>query len=294
MISPVTRPSTICRRIERRMNVHQITEPKHYVRFLEENAPEAELLFKELLIGVTSFFRDPWAFELLAKLAVLPMLEAKPENATVRIWVPGCATGEEAYSIAIVLRECMDDLQIHRNVQIFATDLDGDAIETARRGFFPSGIGSDLSAQRLGQFFDEAGRRLPAPQGTPRLVGLCTAKCHPRSAVYQAGPGLLSKYAHLLAIASSKETAQAVSLLTLRWWLFVFGYVRDNWRVQRSIRKSWIKRPRYTVATRHRPHRSFGRISHLRGARRLGRSQQSGRKRSLSSARRSATRSPRC
>ncbi len=145
--------STICRRIERRMNVHQITEPKHYLRYLREHEPEAETLFKELLIGVTSFFRDSWAFEALAKHAIAPMLSEKPEDATVRVWVPGCATGEEAYSIAIMLHECMDELKVHRNVQIFATDLDSDAIETARSGLFPRGIGTDVSAARLAEFF---------------------------------------------------------------------------------------------------------------------------------------------
>jgi two-component system, chemotaxis family, CheB/CheR fusion protein len=147
------KPSTICRRIERRMNVHQIVEPKHYLRYLDEHKLEAETLFKELLIGVTSFFRDPWTFESLAKNAIMPMLKDRDDDSPFRVWVPGCATGEEAYSIAILLRECMDELKVHLNVQIFATDLNRDAIETARSGLFPSGIGSDVSAQRLAQFF---------------------------------------------------------------------------------------------------------------------------------------------
>ncbi len=147
--------STICRRIERRMNVHQITEPKHYLRYLGEHESEAETLFKELLIGVTSFFRDSWAFESLTKLAIMPMLHEKAGDATFRVWVPGCATGEEAYSIAILLHECMNELKIHLNVQIFATDLDSDAIESARSGLFPRGIGTDVSAPRLAQFFSK-------------------------------------------------------------------------------------------------------------------------------------------
>jgi two-component system CheB/CheR fusion protein len=147
------KPSTICRRIERRMNVHHITQPKAYLRYLDEHAAEAETLFKELLIGVTSFFRDPWAFESLAKHVLLPMLREKAPDSPFRVWVPGCATGEEAYSIAMLLRECMDELKIHMHVQIFATDLDGDAIETARGGLFAAGIGSDVSDRRLGQFF---------------------------------------------------------------------------------------------------------------------------------------------
>lgn len=137
--------STTCRRIERRMNVHQINDPKQYLRFLEGHEPEADSLFKDLLIGVTSFFRDPWAFKSLQKNAIMPFLKAKSDDSSFRVWVPGCATGEEAYSIAILLRECMDKSNVHLKVQIFATDLDADAIETARSGEFSSGIAADMS-----------------------------------------------------------------------------------------------------------------------------------------------------
>ena len=149
--------STICRRIERRMSVHQLTDPKQYLRFLSEHAPEAETLFKELLIGVTSFFRDPWAFEALVKTAIIPMLHDKSADATFRVWVPGCSTGEEAYSLAILLDECLEKLQISVNIQIFATDLDSDAIEVARSGLFSGGIVNDVSAARLNRYFVKLG-----------------------------------------------------------------------------------------------------------------------------------------
>ena len=154
--------STICRRIERRLNVHQIEEPKQYLHFLEEHQPEADALFRDLLIGVTSFFRDEWAFDALSKIALIPRLREKSNDSQFRVWVPGCSTGEEAYSIAIMLRECMDQLKIHLNVQIFATDLDEHAIEAARLGLFPSGIGADVSAQRVAQFFtkEDVGYRI--------------------------------------------------------------------------------------------------------------------------------------
>ncbi len=145
--------TTICRRIERRMNVHQIVEPKQYLRFLDEHEPEAETLFKELLIGVTSFFRDTETFEAMTRHVLIPALKSKTDDATFRVWVPGCATGEEAYSIAILLRECMDSLKTHLSVQIFATDLNNDAIEAARSGLFLSGISTEVSPQRLSQFF---------------------------------------------------------------------------------------------------------------------------------------------
>ncbi len=145
--------STICRRIERRLNVHQITDPKQYIRLLDENEQEADVLFRDLLIGVTSFFRDSFAWEALAQKAIIPRLKEKNEDAPFRVWVPGCSTGEEAYSIAILLRECMDELKIHSNVQIFATDLDDRAIAAARVGLFPDSISGDISNQRLNQFF---------------------------------------------------------------------------------------------------------------------------------------------
>jgi len=145
--------TTICRRIECRMNVRQIIDPKKYLRFLAEHELEAEMLFKELLIGVTSFFRDSWAFETLTVQAIIPLLQKKTADSTFRVWVPGCSTGEEAYSIAILLRESLDKLNILLDVQIFATDLDGEAIEAARTGLFPNGVGTDVSSERLEKFF---------------------------------------------------------------------------------------------------------------------------------------------
>ncbi len=149
--------STICRRVERRMNVHQITDPKQYLRFLSEHAPEAESLFTELLIGVTSFFRDPWAFDALAETAILRLLQGKSVNAKFRVWVPGCSTGEEAYSLAILLDECLEKLQIKLEIQIFATDLDRDAIEIARRGCFSDAIVNDVPPARLSRYFVKHG-----------------------------------------------------------------------------------------------------------------------------------------
>ncbi len=147
--------STICRRIERRMNIHQIAEPKNYCRYLDENRAEAIDLFKDLLIGVTSFFRDPEAFESLGENAIKPLLETKSDDSPWRIWVPGCASGEEAFSVAILIRELMERRRVHWNVQIFATDLNDEAIEAARLGLFPSGIANDVSAERLARWFDK-------------------------------------------------------------------------------------------------------------------------------------------
>jgi two-component system CheB/CheR fusion protein len=150
--------STMCRRIERRMNIHQIKDPKQYVKYLHENAHEVDMLFKELLIGVTSFFRDKEAFDILAEKALPELLESKPEGYMFRAWVPACSTGEEAYSIAIILCEYMKRNNKNFTVQIFATDLDNKAIDTARNGVYSERLMENVSAGYLQKYFiKEAG-----------------------------------------------------------------------------------------------------------------------------------------
>ncbi|MCX6307432.1 MAG: protein-glutamate O-methyltransferase CheR, partial [Bacteroidia bacterium] len=147
--------NTIYRRIERRMQVYKIEKIHSYVQFIQENPKEIDLLFKELLIGVTNFFRDTAVWEKL-KDTILPALIAKQSDGTVlRAWIPGCSTGEEAYSLAIVFKEVVERLNPHGNIslQIFATDLDHDAIDTARKGIFKTSIKSEVSPTRLNRFF---------------------------------------------------------------------------------------------------------------------------------------------
>jgi two-component system, chemotaxis family, CheB/CheR fusion protein len=146
--------STVYRRIERRMGIHQIDGIGEYVRFLQENPQELDLLFKELLIGVTSFFRDPAAWEDLGK-TLLAFLENRPSGKALRAWVPGCSTGEEAYSLAIIFKEALGRVGRGGQVslQIFATDLDSEAVDKARRGVFPGSISADVSPERLERFF---------------------------------------------------------------------------------------------------------------------------------------------
>ncbi len=154
--------STIGRRIERRMSMHNIGSQEVYARYLREHPAEISRLFKELLINVTNFFRDPEAF-LALKQDVLPLLFAdKPEEYVFRVWVAGCATGEEAYSIAILLREYMDETHQEFKTLIYATDLDDDAIAVARAGCYPPNIAQDMSSERLRQFFikEDAGYRV--------------------------------------------------------------------------------------------------------------------------------------
>jgi two-component system CheB/CheR fusion protein len=147
--------TTVYRRVERRMAIHQLERIADYVHYLRENPQEVELLFKELLIGVTSFFRDPASWAYLQEHVLPEMLAAQPEGGTLRAWVAGCSTGEEAYSLAISLRETLDRVRpaVHFSIQIFATDLDPDAIEKARRAVYPANIAADVSEERLQRFF---------------------------------------------------------------------------------------------------------------------------------------------
>ena len=144
---------TLLRRIERRMLVVQAGTLSAYVDYLRQNPNEHELLFREFLIGVTEFFRDAAAFEALQTIAIPKMLEGKTSADVLRVWVPGCASGEEAYSIAIALREAMDP-QRGPKVKIFATDIDDQAIETARAGRYRSPL-SGISAERQARWFSK-------------------------------------------------------------------------------------------------------------------------------------------
>ncbi len=156
--------STIYRRVERRMSLHQIDKFANYVRYLRENPQETELLFKELLIGVTSFFRDPPAWQHLQDEVLPSLLQARAQTEVIRAWVPGCSTGEEAFSIAIVFKETLEKLKLKKSLtlQVFATDLDRDAIERARQGIYPANIAADVSPERLRRFFvqDDRGFRV--------------------------------------------------------------------------------------------------------------------------------------
>jgi len=156
--------NTMYRRIERRMGIHQIDRIATYVRFLQENPQEIELLFREQLIGVTSFFRDPEEWARLIGEALPAMLATRPKGGTLRAWSAGCSTGEEAYSLAIAFKEALAKLKpkVSYSLQIFATDLDQDAIGRARLGVYPLSISSDISPERLQQFFilEEKGYRI--------------------------------------------------------------------------------------------------------------------------------------
>jgi two-component system, chemotaxis family, CheB/CheR fusion protein len=144
---------TIIRRVQRRMNVLQIDKVSAFIERLRQDSRETRLLFQDLLIGVTSFFRDPEAFAALEREVIPELFKDKGAADTVRVWVPGCATGEEAYAIAILLREYAPTSQSAPKPQIFATDIDEYALETARMGRYPATIAGDIPLKRLERYF---------------------------------------------------------------------------------------------------------------------------------------------
>jgi two-component system CheB/CheR fusion protein len=152
--------TTVFRRIERRMGIHQIENISDYICFLQENTQEVELLFKEMLIGVTSFFREPAEWDMLRDKVIPALLAERAPSQTIRAWVSACATGEEAYSLAIVFKEALEQLKPAQNfsLQIFATDLDSSAIDKAREAIFPANITADVSPERLNRYFVEVDR----------------------------------------------------------------------------------------------------------------------------------------
>ncbi len=146
--------STINRRLERRLAVRKIEVLDEYVRVLQQDPMEVEKLYRDLLIGVTGFFRDTQAFQYL-ELQIIPKLfEGKLEDSSIRVWSVGCSTGEEVYSLAILLTEYQQAHEQSFRVQIFATDIDNQAIATARSGIYPINIATELSSDRLHRFFD--------------------------------------------------------------------------------------------------------------------------------------------
>lgn len=156
--------NTIWRRIERRQAVHKISDLSDYLLFLQQTPGEVDALFNDLLIGVTSFFRDPEAFDVLATEVIPHLFADKLPGSVIRIWTCGCSTGEEAYSLAILIQEQMEALNLSFKVQLFATDIDSRAIEIARSGIYPSSIVNDVRPDRLTRFFapepDEKGFRI--------------------------------------------------------------------------------------------------------------------------------------
>jgi two-component system CheB/CheR fusion protein len=149
--------STVFRRIQRRMQINGLSTLEAYLDYLRQNATEATAIFNDVLIGVTSFFRDRASWEQLAEQVIPLIFKGKETGDMVRTWTVGCATGEEAYSLAILLFEQAEKLEIRPQIQVFASDLDENSIKQAREGLYPTAIEANVSIERLGRFFSREG-----------------------------------------------------------------------------------------------------------------------------------------
>ena len=150
---------TLTRRIERRMGIRHIENAADYLKLLREDGNEVRALFKDMLIGVTRFFREPAAWDQLLDTLILQMVDRKSED-PLRVWVPGCSTGEEAYTLAILLFELQDRLNRRLDIQLFATDIDTAAIDAARLGVYPENIAKDITDPRIDAYFHREGEKL--------------------------------------------------------------------------------------------------------------------------------------
>ena len=151
--------------------------PVEYAEFVEADRDEADALYRDILINVTSFFRDPAMFDVL-KREVFPAIVAdRPKRMPIRIWAPGCSTGQEAYSIAIVLLEFFDSVSTRRPLHVFATDLgDPASLDKARAGLYPESIEAEVSPERLRRFFSERGPQLSHSETRTRHLRVCAAE----------------------------------------------------------------------------------------------------------------------
>ena len=147
------RKNMLLRRVQRRMSLNHVDQLVEYLELLRNNADEVDHLYRDLLISVTGFFRDAEAYQELEQRVIPKLIENSGDDAPVRVWIPGCATGEEAYSIAMLLLEQFSVEQKQPNIQIYATDIDENALDFARQGIYPEGIAADIPAKRLAQFF---------------------------------------------------------------------------------------------------------------------------------------------
>ena len=228
--------NTLQRRVERRMAVRRAESMEDYLALLEQDVLEVDTLFRELLIGVTNFFRDAAAFETLATKALSHLVAAHAQGDPVRVWVPGCSTGEEAYSIAMLVQEQADAAGRNVPMQIFATDIDADAVERARGGVYPGSISADVSPERLARYFVQEGGGVPHLEIGARVPGLRQAGRHQRPALLESRPRQLPEPAHLHGRGPAAEAHAALPLRAQKRRLPAARQLGDRRRRRRPLR----------------------------------------------------------
>ena len=253
--------STVVRRVERRMAVHQIERLEEYVRYLQQTPADVEALFRDLLIGVTSFFRDPEAFGALQEQAIPRLFAGKPTGALIRVWVPGCSTGEEAYSLAILLQERMEELKQSFKLQVFATDIDRRRHRMRTRRHLPGQhCRRHLAGTAGALFLPGAGwQRLPHPKKHPRQGDLFRAGRDQRPAVLQTRPDQLPQSVDLYGRGTAEEAHPLVSLCVEPGRHAFPGHVGDRGRVRGPLCARWIASRSCISAERRLPaHTALG------------------------------------
>lgn len=242
--------NTIYRRIERRMDLHQLKNIELYAHYLRDNPQEQDLLFKEILIGVTHFFRDQKVWAQLKRVSLPALLAHYPQGKQLRAWVTACSTGEEAYSLAMTIMDVLDDVNPkgHFTLQVFATDLGEDAINVARKGYYPASIEADVSPEQLNRYFikDGSGYRINkrirdmvifAPQNIimdPPFTKLDIVTC--RNLLIYLGPELQKK---LIPLFHYSLTSQGMLILgsaeTIGHYTSLFSELKENTRIYTRI-----------------------------------------------------------
>ena len=229
--------STLLRRIERRMKISLVKNLDEYIDRLQEHPEEIEALFQEMLINVTHFFRDPEAFQALAEKAIRPLILQRMQPALrIRVWVAGCSTGEEAYSLAIVIQEQIQALKADCKMQIYATDLDAQAIAIARRGFYSDGSLENVSAERLQAFFQQEDEGYQIKKNHPRSGGVFHPELDLRSGFLENRSAELPERLDLSGANAAKSAFSPVSLRFEPGWDPVSGEFGEPWREQRPVR----------------------------------------------------------
>ena len=198
---------TLQRRIERRMAMAAIEtdDMDRYLEILRSDTSELDLLAKDLLINVTSFFRDPKVFDLLAEKIIPDLVRSQAPDHPLRIWIAGCSTGEETYSLAMLFREQITAAKRNIKLQVFASDVDPDAVASAREGLYPETIEADVSPAATCPLLLEGGSRLPGVARAARGGGLHGAGCAGRSAILAPRPGFMSQSSDLFAPRGAGE-----------------------------------------------------------------------------------------
>ena len=219
--------STILRRIERRMLVTHTATLTEFAHLLGDSAEEVNILVKEILIGVTNFFRDPAFFEKLKYNAIYKIVERAKENEPIRVWSAGCSTGEEAYSIAILFREVMEELQVTRDVKIFATDVDSRAIEQAGKGIYSENIIDDVSPDRLARFFLKQNDQYQISKEIRRMIVFATHNMFSDPPLWQAGYDQLPQCDDLFPAGASPRAVRHFPFGPQKQRLSLFGQKRN-------------------------------------------------------------------